>query len=521
MGRKRKHIRVTYSTLGSPDPLLDQYYEEDVVAAKTDFGQTFPMYINGEWVNANDTFTSISPADTSLIIGHFQRATEMDVSMAVQAARQAFPDWSNTPWQERIDLLEKVANLISERLFLLGAVISIEVGKNRLESIGEAEEAADLIRQSINTMRENDGFVRQLGSEDESIRNYSVLKPYGVWGVISPFNFPFALSAGPAGAALVAGNTVVHKPADDAPYTAFLLAQCFHDAGIPSGVYNMVTGSDEPGKALVANADVNGITFTGSYDVGKSILHEYGSGGEFVRPVVAEMGGKNAAIVTKNADLDKAAQGVMRSAFGATGQKCTACSRVYVHNEVKADFTAKLVELTKQIKVGDPTVRENYIGPLINESAYNAYRTYVTDVAADGEILVGGETLSERGYFVAPTVVDNLPFDHYAWTKELFVPLVVVGEFEDKKEAMQMVNDVSLGLSAGIYTEDRNEIQWFLDNVEAGVVYVNRPAGATTGAWPGYQAFGGWKGSTGTNKSNTGNFYLQQYMREQGQTIVG
>ncbi len=197
MSCNRKHVRVTYSTLGSPDPLLDQYYEEDVVAAKTDFGQTFPMYIDGEWVHANDTFTSISPADTSLTIGHFQRATEMDVSMAVQAARQAFLDWSNTPWQERIELLEKVANLISERLFLLGAVISMEVGKNRLESIGEVEEAADLIRQSIHTMRENDGFVRQLESEDESIRNYSVLKPYGVWGVISPFNFPFALSAGP------------------------------------------------------------------------------------------------------------------------------------------------------------------------------------------------------------------------------------------------------------------------------------------------------------------------------------
>jgi len=511
MNSKRKHVRVTYSTLSSPDPLLHEYYEEDVVAAKANLGKTFPMYINGDWVAAENTFMSVSPMDTTLM---------EDVAAAVQAAREAFPAWRETPWQERNALLTKVADLISERLFMLGAVISIEVGKNRLEAIGEVEEAADLIRHCVRAMQENEGFLRQLDSEDKNTRNHSVLKPHGVWGVISPFNFPFALSGGPAGAALVAGNTVVHKPADDAPYTAYLLAQCFHDAGVPPGVYNMVTGGDEPGKALVANSDVNGITFTGSYEVGMSIMRGYAAGGEFVKPLVAEMGGKNAVIVSRNADLETAALGVMRSAFGATGQKCSSCSRVYVHRDVKADFTEKLVELTKQLKVGDPTLRENYVGPLVNEVAYRAYQKYVAHAAADGEVLVGGETLDESGYYVAPTVVDNLPFDHYLWKEELFVPLVVVGEYEHREEAMRMANDASLGLTAGLFSQDDSEVQWFLDNIEAGCVYVNRAAGATTGAWPGYQAFGGWKGSTGTNKSSMSYYYLQQYMREQSQTVL-
>ena len=180
----------------------------------------------------------------------------------------------------------------------------------------------------------------------------------------------------------------------------------------------------------------------------------------------------------------------------------------------------RLVELTKQLKVGDPTLRDNDVGPLVNDVAYRAYQKYVAEAAADGEILVGGETLDENGYYVAPTVVDKLPFEHHLWKQELFVPLVIVGEFNSQDEAMRMANDAFLGLTAGFFSQDDREVDWFLDNIEAGCVYVNRAAGATTGAWPGYQAFGGWKGSTGTSKSSMSHYYLQQYMREQSQTVV-
>ncbi|MDQ7026376.1 MAG: aldehyde dehydrogenase family protein [Anaerolineae bacterium] len=521
MTTDRKHIKVTYSSLGSPDPLLHDYYEEDVTTARANLGGTYPMYINGEWRDGEKTFAKYSPIDTNLVIGHFSHGSRQDVDDAVAAAKAAYPTWRDTPWLERLSYLRRVADLISERLFQMAAVVSLEVGKNRLEAIGEVEETADLIRYCIQAMEENDGFIKQLASETEKHHNRSVLKPYGVWGVISPFNFPCALSGGPAGAALIAGNTVVHKPADDAPLTAVLLAQCFHDAGLPPGVYNMVTGGDEPGKALVANNDIDGITFTGSYDVGMSILRKFSTQTGYMRPVIAEMGGKNPVIITKNANLEKAAYGVMRSAFGLTGQKCSACSRVYVDNEVKEVFTQILVDITEKIKVGDPTERETFMGPIINGTAYRAYRRYARELADQGDVLTGGTTLEiGDGYYVAPTVVDNLPDNHALWTEEMFAPIVVLGGYDDIDEAMKKANHIDLGLTAGFYSEDKAEIDWFLSHIEAGVVYVNRESGATTGAWPGYQAFGGWKGSTGSGKAAGSYYYLQQYMREQSHTIV-
>jgi 1-pyrroline-5-carboxylate dehydrogenase len=521
MTTERKHIKVTYSSLSSPDPLLHDYYEEDVRTARANLGGTYPMYINGQWREGEKTFTKYSPIDTNLVIGQFPHGSKRDIDDAVAAAKAAFPLWRDTPWLERLSYLRRAAQLISERLFQMAAVVSIEVGKNRLESIGEIEETADLIRYCIQVMEENDGFVKLMSNESAKHHNRSVLKPYGVWAIISPFNFPAALSGGPAGAAMIAGNTVVHKPADDAPLTAVLLAQCFHDAGIPPGVYNMVTGGDEPGKALTANTDVEGITFTGSYDVGMQILRKFSTQKSYVRPVIAEMGGKNPVIVTKNADIEKAAQGVMRSAFGLTGQKCSACSRVYVDNAIKDQFLDKLVELTEQIKVGDPTQRETYMGPIINGTAYRSYRRYAKDLSEQGDVLTGASTLEiGDGYYVAPTVVDNLPDTHPLWKEEMFAPIVVVRGFDDREEAMKKANESDLGLTAGLYTEDKAEIDWFLNQIQAGVVYVNRESGATTGAWPGYQAFGGWKGSTGTGKAAGSHYYLQQYMREQSHTIV-
>jgi 1-pyrroline-5-carboxylate dehydrogenase len=212
--------------------------------------------------------------------------------------------------------------------------------------------------------------------------------------------------------------------------------------------------------------------------------------------------------------------GVMRSAFGLQGQKCSACSRVYVHEDVKEAFMQKLVDLTSQIKVGDPTDKENWMGPVMNNSSYEDYKKFVSDLREAGRIVYGGVTLGEEGYFVAPTIVDELPADHYLWKQEMFLPIVTVAPFTDMNEAMVEANDVDYGLTAGFFSEDDDEIQWFLDNIEAGVVYVNRASGATTGAWPGYQSFGGWKGSGSTGKAAGSFYYIQQYMHEQSQTVV-
>jgi len=514
-------IKVTYSTLASPSPRLDELFDEAVERAKSNFGQTFPLFIDGNERHAKETFAKISPVDTNLTMAYFQKGTEKDAEDAVAAARAAFDGWRSTPWQERVAILRRAADLISERLFDMAAVMSYEVGKNRLEALGDVEETADLIRFYCDQMEANDGFSIPLLSESPRHHNRSVLKPYGVWAVISPFNFPCALAGGPSGGALVAGNAVVFKPATDTPYTGWLLTTCFRDAGVPAGAFNFVTGGGRTvGQTIIDSPEVDGITFTGSYDVGMHIIRTFANSA-IPRPVIAEMGGKNPTIITKNADLEKAAIGVMRSAFGLQGQKCSACSRVYVHSDVKDEFEAKLLELTKKINVGDPTRKQYWMGPVINKSVFEDYKTFAAELKESGTVLHGGDVREDlNGFYATPLIATNLPDDHRLWKLEMFLPIVTIAGFDELEDAMVKANDVEYGLTAGFYSEDEDEIEWFLDNIEAGVLYVNRESGATTGAWPGYQAFGGWKGSGSTGKAGGSRYYVQQYMHEQSQTVV-
>jgi 1-pyrroline-5-carboxylate dehydrogenase len=353
--------------------------------------------------------------------------------------------------------------------------------------------------------------------------NVSVLKPYGVWLVISPFNFPAALSGGPVGAALVAGNTVVLKPATDTPWTVRLLAECFRDAGIPNGVFNFVTGPGSTlGQALIDHPDVDGITFTGSYDVGMRINQAFGSG-KYVRPAILELGGKNPVIVSRNADLKRAELGITRSAFGLQGQKCSAASRIYIEAPVYDELVAALVRSTEALKLGDPTNREVYLGPVANLGAYRDYQNFVESLSQSGEILTGGKIQVDgeftNGYFCQPTIIAGVPLSHELWKQEMFLPITMVHKVDSLDNAMALANDVDYGLTAGFYGS-KEETKWFFDNIQAGVNYANRPQGATTGAWPGFQPFGGWKGSGSSGKNAGGHYYLQLYMHEQIQTLI-
>lgn len=516
-------FKITYATMSAQSDELHRAFDVALGRVREELGETHPMLINGEPRWAEETFPKVSPINTGWLLGTFQKGTRQDAQDAIAAARAAFTTWGRTPWQERVALLRKAADLISERRYELAALMSLEVGKNRLESLGDVEETADLIRYYCQQMEENNGFSRPMGALSPNEKTRDVLKPYGVWVVISPFNFPFALAGGPAGAALVAGNTVVFKPASDTPYTGLKLAQVFLDAGLPKGVFNFVTGpGGTVGDELVNSPDVDGITFTGSYEVGFNLYKSFSL--KYPRPCIAEMGGKNATIVSRHADLEEAAEGVMRSAFGLQGQKCSATSRVYIERPVKEQFTQLLLEKTRKIVIGDPTQRDVFLGPVINKKAYTDYQRYVEIARRDGEILHGGTVLTEgelaKGYFCAPTIVDNLPKDHRFFYDELFLPIVCLATVDSLEEAMARANDSLYGLTAGFYSEDPNEIQWFFDNIQAGVVYVNRRAGATTGAWPGVQPFGGWKGSGSTGKNGGGPYYLQQYMHEQSQTVI-
>jgi len=520
-----RKFKITYSTLGSPDPALHTTFDEALAKVRTGFGATHGIYINGQWRPAKATFPKNSPVDTRLVMGHFHDGTPADIDEAVAAARAAFPIWRAVPWQERVRILRIVAERISDQLFELAAVDTFEVGKNRLEALGDVEETADFIRIYCDMMEKHNGFVTPQLSESERHHNRSVLKPYGVWAVIAPFNFPIALSGGPTGAALVTGNTVVLKPAEDTPYTPTLFAkivsEVFAEEGVPAGVFNYVTGGKPTGKALAEHPDVAGITFTGSYAVGMQILRSAATA-PHARPVLAEMGGKNAALVMPSANLQKAAKGVARSAFGLQGQKCSACSRVFVANSIKQPFLDLLVKETAALTIGDPTQAGTWMGPVSTAKAYEAYKRHAADLKAHATLLTGGQTLDTGtpGYYVTPTIVTDLPADHPIWRTELFLPIVAIAGFDDPAEAMQRINDVDYGLTSGIYTEEQAEIDWFFENVETGVTYANRESGATTGAWPGYQPFGGWKGSSTTGRGSGGPHYLQQYLREQSQTIV-
>jgi 1-pyrroline-5-carboxylate dehydrogenase len=327
---------------------------------------------------------------------------------------------------------------------------------------------------------------------------------------------------GMTGAALIAGNTVVLKPSEETPWTGAILAEIARDAGLPDGVLNVVHGGPQTGAALVG-APVDGVAFTGSAEVGREIARRL-QDGPYARPALTEMGGKNPAIVTGKADLEEAAEGIMRSAFGFGGQKCSANSRVYVERDVHDDFVRLLVEKTEKVTVGDPLKRENWLGPVIDERAVSRYQAAVADARREGKVFTGGERLSDgdlgRGFYVEPTVVGGLPASHRLFRDELFAPFTAVHPVESLSEAITLANDSVYGLTAGVYSEDPAEVQEFLDGIHAGVVYVNRRAGATTGAWPGVQPFGGWKGSGSTGKAGLGMYYVAQFLREQSHTVV-
>ncbi len=520
-------FKLTYASIFNTPEEVHTRFEAALAQVKsTQLGKTHAMLIENKDVYAEETYENRSPINHSWLLGTMQAGTAQHADAAIAAARAAFPAWSHTDWRERIRLVRRAAEILETRLYELGVATSLNTGKTRMESLGDVQEAADLLRSPCDWMERNNGYVVEQGRDPlpgYTVRNLSVMKPYGVWLVISPFNFPIALTCGPAGAALAAGNTVVTKPSVETSWIMRLMAECFREAGFPDGVFNLVTGKDdEMGKLLVDHPGVNGVTFTGSYAVGMEIYRKFAQG-DYPRPVVLEMGGKNATIVSRNANLDHAAMGIVRAAFGTAGQKCSCTSRVYIDAPIYDDLLERVTTLTNQLVVGDPTRRDVYVGPMIRESAYRAYSAYCAELGHDGKTLTGGVTLHDgdraHGFYCAPTVVSDVPFNQRLWKYEMFVPLVMVGKVGAVDEAMDLTNDTFYGLTSGFYgTAD--EAQWYFDRIQVGTSYANRPQGASTGAWPGYQSFGGWKGSGASGKGTGGPYYILSYLHEQSQTLV-
>lgn len=509
------------STSGEAEEFHSKY-NAAVQEVKKNLEKHYPMYIDGEARHSKlGEFPDVSPSDIRVVLGYFQKATKEDVNEAVEAAERAFQSWGRMSYYERVKIFRGGADIMAERKFSLAALITVENGKNRFEAMADVDEAIDMMRYYCQQIEENKGFDRPVGRAFPNEETRSILKPYGVWGVISPFNFPLAITVGMSSGALITGNTIVLKPASDTPFIALKFYEIMKEADLPTGVMNYITGSGNiAGAALIESRKISGIAFTGSKEVGFTSYTVFSK--ESPRPFIAEMGGKNAAIVTAKADLDAAAEGVMKGAFGYCGQKCSATSRVYVAKEIKQQFTEKLVEKVRGVKVGNPLEQDIFMGPIINQTALKKYEETVKEAQRDGKILVGGIRITEEelsyGFYVTPTIIDNLPKNHRLFKEELFVPILCLTDTSSLEEAVRMVNDVEYGLTAGVFSKDPDEIEYFFDNIQTGVTYANRRIGATTGAMVNVQPFVGWKHSGSTGKGAGGQYYLQQFLREQSQS---
>lgn len=513
---------VTYASLAEGTDSFAAELEAGITAARNQLGEVHPLVIGDSTISDGVQWhDQRSPIDNSILIGKFAGATAEHADRALEVAAAAFTQWSKTPVQERVAILRRTADRLERDRFLIAGQIVLEAGKTPAEALAEADEAPVFLRLYCEEFLANNEFRNEMPADAENETNVSIMRPYGVWAVISPLNFPLALATGPSAAALVTGNTVIVKPSPAGQLAAITLRDALVAEGLPPGALTVLTGGADAGAALTRSPLLGGVTFTGSYKVGAEIATALAP---HSKPVIAEMGGKNPAIVMPTADLDDAAEGITRSAFGYSGQKCSACARVFVHQDVFDELRDKLVARAAEWTVGDPSTEKVSTGPVINSAAGQRYDTAIADItAAGGRVLIGGSTLTEapydRGTYVEPTIVEA-PAGDKVWRDELFLPILAIKSVASLEQAISEANDSDYGLTAGIYSRDDNEIAEFLSDIESSVLYVNRRAGATTGAWPGRQPISGWKHSGNTGRGTAGPHYLQQYLREQSRTVI-
>lgn len=514
----------THQQNGTVDE-FHQSYETALETVTTELGHTHPLLIDGQSVDTDTHFTVTSPGDFERVIGDFAAAGAADVDHAVSVAAERFDSWRRTHWSDRVEIVRRAADLMRDRKYELAALLTLEAGKSRTEAMADVDEGIDFLRFYSRELERNDGYTYDTGEPTPGQQCTNRLEPFGVFGVVAPFNFPLAIFAGMTTGAMITGNTVVVKPASTTPLIAHKVVEILSDAGVPDGVVNLLTGGGSSvGQPLVEHDDVDGVVFTGSREVGRSIQRTFFDR-EKDGPVIAELGGKNPVIVTANADVTKAISGVKYGAFGFSGQKCSATSRVYVHREVIDQFTQRLVNETEELQVRPPERRDAIVSPLIDDSAEERYRDICETAREDGTILTGGDIVTATdlpdGRYVRPTVVADIPHDHELAREEHFLPFVTVHPISDLDEAITKANDSSFGLCAGLFSEDEGEIERWFDRIESGMCYVNREQSATTGALVQAQPFGGWKASGTTSKFAGGYWYLPQFMREQTRTVVG
>ncbi|MFN8072988.1 MAG: aldehyde dehydrogenase family protein [Mycobacterium sp.] len=447
--------------------------------------------VAGEWrEGVGADVHSLNPTRPSHIVAQGKSATAADVNQAVEAARQALGSWAATPIHSRGAVLSAAAVIVDRNAEAWGVELATEEGKTRAEGIGEVRRAAQILRYYG---AEGDRQAGEIFSSPRAGEQILVTrKPIGVVAVITPFNFPIAIPAWKIAPALIYGNTVVWKPASTVPLLAIRLAQALTEAGLPTGVLNLVIGGGQVGDAMINHADVDAVTFTGSTGVGRRIAASAAARGV---PVQAEMGGKNAAVVLDDADFDLAVEQVMLGAFRSTGQKCTATSRLVLTDGIADRFLEALAKRADALAVGDPTAEATEMGPVVSESAQQSIIAGIETATAQGvSVLVGGGAYSDgplsEGHFIAPTIVElNGPAD--IWETELFGPVLAVRRAGSPEEAFALANDSEFGLSAAVFTQDLTRALQAIEHVDVGVLHINSES---AGADP-HVPFGGAKKS--------------------------
>jgi len=485
---------------------------EALERVRGELGREYPLVIGGERVTTGNLLESVNPAKKTEVVGRFHKATEELARAAVERANEAFRTWSRVLPQQRADLLFRVASLLRERKHYFSAWMVHEVAKTWPEADGDTAEAIDFCEFYAREMLRYAGEQPLTHIEGEDNRLEYI--PLGVGVVIPPWNFPLAIMAGMTVASVVTGNAVVLKPSSDAPAIAYKFFELLEEAGLPPGVVNFLVGAGaEVGDVIVDHPKTRYVAFTGSKEIGLRIneraakVHD---GQIWIKRVVAEMGGKDAIIVDSDTDLDDAATGVVASAFGFQGQKCSACSRAIIHSDVYDSMLERIVERTAQLKVGDPSDPSTNMSAVINGKAFKTISRYIEWGQEDGGRLVaGGGSDGEQGFFIEPTVLADVKPGDRVEQEEIFGPVLACIRARDFDEALQIANDTEYGLTGAVYTNDPEKLERARREFHVGNLYLNRKC---TGALVGVHPFGGFNMS-GTDSKAGGRDYLGLFMQ--------
>ena len=485
--------------------------EEAQAKVRGELGREYKLVIAGECVCAPATFNSTNPARPSEIVGIHQKATPEQASQAIEAAWEFFPEWSRTKAEDRIALLLKTAAIIRARKLEFNAWLVFDAGKTWPEAEADVSEAIDFCEYYARGMARLAGpqpVVQLPGEHDEML-----YLPLGVGIVIPPWNFPLAILAGMSAAALVTGNVAIIKPSSETPTIAAKFAEVLLEAGFPARSFSFLTGSGaEIGDVLVQHPKTRFVSFTGSRDVGlriNELAARHQPGQIWIKRVIAEMGGKDAIIVDGECDLDKAADGVVASAFGYQGQKCSACSRAIVDAKVYDQFLAKVQERTNRLAVGPPDDPANYMGPVISAGARQTILGYIETGKREGRLITGGFTVPGDGHFIQPTVIADVAPQSRVFQEEIFGPVLAVTKARDFDDALALANDSVYGLTGAIFSSHREHVERAREQFFVGNLYVNRKC---TGAMVGAHPFGGFNLS-GTDSKAGGPDYLLLFLQ--------